>query len=45
MPLANTWEVYDNSQSEPLLVAFGGQGEHLTITASEVWQSLTGKNL
>jgi predicted ABC-type ATPase len=44
MPLANTWEVYDNSQSEPVLVAFGGQGEPLAITASEVWQSLTEKN-
>ena len=40
MPLANTWEVYDNSESEPRLVAFGGQTEPTTVIASEVWQQL-----
>lgn len=43
MPLANTWEVYDNSESEPRLVAFGGQTESMTITASEIWQRLNEK--
>ena len=40
MPLANTWEVYDNSESEPGLVAFGGQTESMTIIASEIWHRL-----
>jgi predicted ABC-type ATPase len=43
MPLANTWEVYDNSEREPRLVAFGGQTESMTITASEIWQRLNEK--
>jgi predicted ABC-type ATPase len=43
MPLANTWEVYDNSESEPRLVAFGGQTESMTITVSEIWQRLNEK--
>jgi predicted ABC-type ATPase len=44
MPLANTWEVYDNSESEPRLVAFGGQTEPTTVVVSEVWQRLIEKN-
>jgi predicted ABC-type ATPase len=40
MPLANTWEVYDNSESEPHLVAFGGQTETTTIIVSETWRQL-----
>jgi len=43
MPLANTWEVYDNSESEPRLAAFGGQTEPTTITASKVWQRFNEK--
>jgi predicted ABC-type ATPase len=37
---ANTWEVYDNSESEPRLVAFGGQAESTTVMTSEIWQRL-----
>jgi predicted ABC-type ATPase len=44
MPLANTWEVYDNSESEPRLVAFGGQTEPTTVIVSEVWQRLIENN-
>lgn len=40
MPLANTWEVYDNSESEPRLVAYGGRTESMTVIASETWQQL-----
>jgi predicted ABC-type ATPase len=44
LPLANTWEVYDNSESEPRLVVFGGQTESTTVIVSEVWQQLNEKN-
>jgi predicted ABC-type ATPase len=40
LPLANSWEVYDNSKSEPELVAFGGQTESTTVISSEIWDSL-----
>ncbi|MCE0499512.1 MAG: zeta toxin family protein [Methylacidiphilales bacterium] len=43
MPLANTWEVYDNSESEPRLIAYGGRVESLTILASETWQQVIKK--
>jgi predicted ABC-type ATPase len=39
-PLADTWEVYDNSGFEPYLVAFGGRGELPTILEVENWKRI-----
>ncbi len=36
-PLADTWEVYDNSGLEPQLVAFGGNNEDSTIRNRQIW--------
>jgi len=38
LPLANTWEVYDNSEREPRLIALGGRIKPLTIVAPDFWQ-------
>jgi hypothetical protein len=39
-PLADTWEVYDNSGFEPFLVAFGGHDEPTTILEMESWEHI-----
>jgi predicted ABC-type ATPase len=38
LPLANTWEVYDNSEREPRLIALGGRIKPLTIVAPDFWR-------
>jgi predicted ABC-type ATPase len=40
MPLASTWEVYDNSEAVPRLFAFGGQVVPMTVMASDIWERL-----
>ena len=44
-PLANTWTIYDNSGSSPVLIATGGTAEDPTIVNPQLWQVLleTGK--
>ena len=42
-PLADTWEVYDNSGFEPYLIAFGGRDESTTVLEREHWQSIKGE--
>lgn len=38
-PLANTWAVYDNSDSpNPIMIAQGGQGEGLSIIHADLWE-------
>jgi len=44
MPLANTWEVYDNSESEPHLIAYGSQVESTSIIVSETWRQFIEKS-
>jgi predicted ABC-type ATPase len=44
-PLADTWEVYDNSGFEPFLIAFGGRDESTTILETEQWQRIKGQAL
>jgi predicted ABC-type ATPase len=44
-PLADTWEVYDNSGFEPFLIAFGGRDEPTTILETEQWQRIKGQAL
>jgi predicted ABC-type ATPase len=39
-PLADTWEVYDNSGFEPYLVAFGGRAEPTMILEVENWKRI-----
>jgi predicted ABC-type ATPase len=39
-PLAEAWEVYDNSGFEPRLVAFGGRGEATTVLEAATWQCI-----
>lgn len=37
-PLANTWAVYDNSESpNPIMIAQGGEGEEPSITQADLW--------
>ena len=43
MPLANSWEFYDTSFSDPNLVALGGQGKQATIRDPLLWTNLTRK--
>lgn len=40
-PLADAWEVYDNSSLEPFLVAYGGRGEATTVLETEEWRGIT----
>lgn len=42
-PLADTWEVYDNSGFEPYLIAFGGRDEPTTILEMDHWQRIKGE--
>ena len=44
MPLATTWEVHDNSKSEPLLVALGGAAENSIVISPEIWQRFNETN-
>lgn len=39
-PLADTWEIYDNSGFEPYLIAFGGQDEPTTVLELDQWQHI-----
>jgi predicted ABC-type ATPase len=39
-PLADTWEVYDNSGFEPYLIAFGGCDEATTVLEREHWRRI-----
>jgi predicted ABC-type ATPase len=43
MPLANTWEVYDNSAARRCTVAYGGSGRSETIVAPAIWQNFIEK--
>ena len=43
-PLADTWEVYDNSGFEPHLIAFGGRDESTTVLEMEPWRRIKGLN-
>jgi len=40
-PMADTWEVYDNSGFEPYLIAFGGGEEPTTVLEIEPWKRIT----
>lgn len=40
-PVADTWEIYDNSGMEPQLVAFGGNTEATTILNEQIWNMIT----
>lgn len=41
-PLANTWAVYDNSESpNPVMIAQGGQGEGPSIIHTDLWERFT----
>ena len=42
-PLADTWEVYDNSGLTPRLVASGGRDEPADILDVETWKIITRK--
>jgi predicted ABC-type ATPase len=42
-PLANTWELYDNSISEPRLVALGRLGQAAKVLTPQLWHTITGK--
>lgn len=42
-PLANTWELYDNSISEPHLVALGWLGQATKVFAPQLWQTISAK--
>lgn len=38
-PLANTWAVYDNSESpSPTMIAQGGEGEETSIIHADLWE-------
>ena len=39
--MADTWEVYDNSEFEPFLVAFGGREETTTVLTPDDWRRIT----
>ena len=43
-PLAEDWEVYDNSGFEPYLVAYGGRGEATTVLEAEDWRRINKGN-
>ncbi len=43
-PVADDWEVYDNSGFEPYLVAYGGQGEATTVLETGDWQRMNQVN-
>lgn len=43
-PLADDWEVYDNSGFEPYLVAYGGRGEATTVLETTDWQRINQGN-
>lgn len=42
-PLANTWELYDNSISEPRLVALGWLGLATKVFAPQLWPTISDK--
>lgn len=44
-PLADTWEVYDNSGLTPRVVASGGRDEAPHILDGETWKAITAKIL
>jgi predicted ABC-type ATPase len=39
-PIADTWEAYDNSGTEPVLVAAGGRDEAHLVLVPETWQRI-----
>jgi predicted ABC-type ATPase len=40
MPLADKWQVYDNSEVVPVLIARGGVGMPISIYQSEAWSAI-----
>ncbi len=38
--LADTWFLYDNSGSEPRLIAYGEQAQELLVNNSVVWHNI-----
>jgi len=40
MPLADNWEVYDNSGIVPRRIALGGREEPITILDVETWERI-----
>lgn len=44
-PVADDWEVYDNSGFEPQRVAYGGRGEETTILEAETWRAINHQNV
>ena len=43
-PLANDWEVYDNSGFDPYLVAYGGRDETTIVVEAEDWRRINQAN-
>jgi predicted ABC-type ATPase len=41
LPLADSWEAYDNSGLEPMLVAKGGRDAKLSVLDAVNWQAIT----
>jgi predicted ABC-type ATPase len=41
-PVADTWQVYDNSGTKPSLLAFGGKGANKKIVHEELWGQFVG---
>ncbi len=44
-PLADTWEVYENTGAQPDLVAFGGHQRPTTILNPTLWLRMSGETL
>lgn len=42
-PLADSWEVYDNSQTEPLLVAYRECPQEPIVLRAQTWRFITGE--
>lgn len=42
-PLADSWEVYDNSRTEPLLVAYRELPQEPTVLQAQTWRLITGE--
>jgi predicted ABC-type ATPase len=42
-PLADTWFFYDNSGSEPCLIAYGEKEQELLVNDSAIWHNIKKK--
>jgi predicted ABC-type ATPase len=41
-PIADTWEVFDNSGFQPRSIAFGRMAESVTVLDTGAWKALIG---